>query len=255
VIAVFAGTQEGRELIEAFRELEVPIFASTATEYGRDLIEPYPKLHLHAGAMNHMEMESWLREVHAQIVVDATHPYAVDVSRNIKLACSALKVSLVRFERPALKLEGMEKCPDYQTCMKKLEKSKGRIFLTTGSNHLQDFVDHLDPNRLVVRVLPKSEVLKKCEGLGLKANQIIAMQGPFSKEMNRLILQKYKISHLVTKDTGRVGGFKEKIEAAFEEGIDVYCIEREEIRMENVRNSQLSLINWIKEEMKKGREK
>lgn len=255
MIAVFAGSQEGRELIARLEELDVPIYASTATEYGKDLIAPYPQLHLHAGAKNQLEMENWLREIQAEIVLDATHPYAVEVSKNIQLACNSLDLLQVRFERPLLKVEGANRFPDYEACIEKLQASKGRILLTTGSNHLQDFVQHLDPDRLIVRVLPKSEVLKKCEGLGLKAWQVIAMQGPFSKAMNRAILQDYQICHLVTKETGRVGGQKEKIEAAIELGLDVYCIEREKTKIEKAWNSQVALINWIKKEVKKGREK
>ena len=255
MIAVFAGTQEGRELIERFKELHVPVYASTATDYGNELILPYSKLHLRAGAMNSEEMKDWLKAAKARFVVDATHPYAVEVSKNIKIACQDLLLPLVRFERPELAIWGLEKFPDYQTCIDALQTTRGRILLTTGSNHLHEFADKLDATRLVVRVLPKSDVLKRCEALGLKAHQVIAMQGPFSKAMNRAILEDYQIETLVTKDTGQVGGLMEKSEAAKEMNINVYCIQREEIPEKNVWRSQTSLVRWIKKEIMKGRRK
>lgn len=255
LIAVFAGTQEGRELIERFKELHVPVYASTATDYGSELILPYSDLHVRAGAMNANQMQDWLKAAKVKFVVDATHPYAEEVSANIRIACKALALPMARFERPELEVRGMEKFPDYKACIATLQKTTGRILLTTGSNHLHDFAEKLDVTRLVVRVLPKSEVLKKCEALGLKANQVIAMQGPFSKAMNRSILEDYQIKTLVTKETGRVGGLMEKTEAAREMNIKVYCIQREETLSENVWRSQICLVKWIKEEMMKGRRK
>lgn len=255
MIGVFAGTQEGRELIERFKKLRVPVYASTATDYGSELIPPFTNLHLRAGAMNPDQMQDWLKAAKVRVVVDATHPYAVEVSENIKIACKALDLPLARFERPELAVRGMEEFPDYQACIEELQMTTGKILLTTGSNHLHEFAEKLDVTRLVVRVLPKSEVLKKCEALGLRANQVIAMQGPFSKAMNRAILEDYQIKTLVTKETGRVGGLLEKTEAAREMNIKVYCIQREEAPGEDVWRSQTCLVKWIEEELMKGRRK
>ena len=60
---------------------------------------------------------------------------------------------------------------------------------------------------------------------GIKGRQILALQGPFSTEMNAAILKQYDIRHMVTKNSGRTGGYQEKLEAAKMLGIPVYVIQ------------------------------
>ena len=79
-------------------------------------------------------------------------------------------------------------------------------------------------DRLFVRVLPGLESLSLCEKNGICGKQIIAMQGPFSLEMNRALIRQFDIKYLVTKESGRTGGFLEKIKAAEAEGITACVI-------------------------------
>ena len=103
---------------------------------------------------------------------------------------------------------------DIDEAIRILENNQ-RIFLTTGSKTLDRFTELLDRGKhLIVRVLPKSEILKKCEGIGLSPENIIAMKGPFSSEMNYQMFKDYKADVVVTKDSGIIGGVPEKIEAA-----------------------------------------
>ena len=99
------------------------------------------------------------------------------------------------------------------------------MLFTTGSNNLPDW--QLVPlNRQVIRVLPTSRVLEKCESLGYSPGQIIAEQGPFSTEQNLLTFNKYEICALVTKDSGKIGGTPEKLEAAREADVQVFYLKR-----------------------------
>lgn len=68
--------------------------------------------------------------------------------------------------------------------------------------------------RLFVRVLPGTESIEICHKNGILGRQIIAMQGPFSEEMNLALLHQYQIRYMVTKESGASGGFSEKISAA-----------------------------------------
>ena len=102
MIAVFAGTQEGREILERLKALNLPIFGSTATPYGSELIKDYENLHLNASPMNQHGMEEWLRENHIRVVIDATHPYAHEVTANIAKTCQKLHLPLARFQRARL---------------------------------------------------------------------------------------------------------------------------------------------------------
>ena len=68
--------------------------------------------------------------------------------------------------------------------------------------------------RIVLRILPLESSLQIALKLGYKPAHIICMQGPFSKELNVAMLKKYGSKFMVTKDSGAVGGFDEKVEAA-----------------------------------------
>lgn len=96
-----------------------------------------------------------------------------------------------------------------------LSEKEGNIFLTTGSKELvlwQGLPGHLE--RIFARVLPVEASVHICRELGYSGRHIIAMQGPFSAEMNYIQLKEFQCSYMVTKDGGDTGGFKEKMQAA-----------------------------------------
>jgi precorrin-6A/cobalt-precorrin-6A reductase len=80
--------------------------------------------------------------------------------------------------------------------------------------------------RVVVRVLPDHQVIEKVRSMGVAPKDIVAMQGPFSKEMNRITFKMYNASVIVTKDSGRAGGTDTKIAAALQLKIPVVLIKR-----------------------------
>ncbi|NTW73188.1 MAG: precorrin-6A/cobalt-precorrin-6A reductase, partial [Eubacteriaceae bacterium] len=71
-----------------------------------------------------------------------------------------------------------------------------------------------------------SSVLKKCEDLGFSPGNILALQGPFSEELNQAMYQEYQIKYMVTKDSGSIGGVREKILPALKMGIQVLILKR-----------------------------
>ena len=80
--------------------------------------------------------------------------------------------------------------------------------------------------RLYPRVLPDEEVIAQVRALGVPRSHIIAMQGPFSRELNIAMLRQSGAAWLVTKESGAVGGQDDKIEAALEAGAVPVVIER-----------------------------
>ena len=106
------------------------------------------------------------------------------------------------------------------------EVQRAIFWLTTGSKELAVYcASGRLKDRLHVRILPGRESLELCMEQGIKGRQILALQGPFSTEMNAAILRQYDIRHMVTKNSGRAGGCQEKLEAAKMLGIPVYVIE------------------------------
>ena len=96
-----------------------------------------------------------------------------------------------------------------------MEGTEGNVLLTTGSKELKVFTEIPSyRDRLYARVLSLPSVVETCSEYGFEGKHLIAMQGPFSREMNEAMLRQYQCSYLVTKDSGKAGGFEEKIQAA-----------------------------------------
>ena len=87
-ILLFAGTTEGRNLAEFLEKNQIPTEVCVATQYGETLLEEGKYLHVHAGRLDETEMEQQIQKQQITLVIDATHPYAVIVSQNIRRACS-----------------------------------------------------------------------------------------------------------------------------------------------------------------------
>ena len=106
-------------------------------------------------------------------------------------------------------------------------RSEENILLATGAKELAAFAP-LDSARLYPRVLPTPEGIAACEAAGIPHRNIIAMQGPFSCQLNKALIEQFHIRYLVTKDGGAAGGFAEKAEAAAETGVQLVVLRRPE---------------------------
>lgn len=219
-ICVFAGTTEGRELVEFLSAQRVRITACVATDYGETLLTPAANLTISTGRMTAQEMETLFRREQFDLVIDATHPYASVVTENIVAACAAVEVEYLRLLRTGAALpEGAVFVRDIEEAVAYLDGVQGNILLTTGSKELHRFASLRDfGERVYARVLPMEESLQLCRSAGVKNAHILAMQGPFSREMNLAMLCAVNAGYLVTKDSGTTGGFEEKILAAHEAG-------------------------------------
>lgn len=225
---VFAGTTEGYALCEFLAENRVSVYACAATEYGGSLLQENEFLHVSAGRLKTEDMEELFRKENPEIVLDATHPYAAEVTKNIRTACESAGVLYQRILRPegeknseAIYVESTEEAAAF------LSGTEGNIFLTTGSKELAKFTGIPDyKERLFARVLSIPSVIRSCAELGIEGKHLIGMQGPFSAEINEAMLRQFQCSYLVTKDTGLAGGFPEKMEACQRCGVTPVIIGR-----------------------------
>lgn len=212
---VFAGTTEGYAICNFLAENGVSVYACAATEYGGSLLKEKEFLHVSAGRLKTEDMEELFHKSAPEIVLDATHPYAAEVTKNIRKACENAGVRYQRVLRPegdksseAVYVESPEEAAEF------LSGTEGNIFLTTGSKELAKFTVIPDyKERIFARVLSVPSVIQSCAELGIEGKHLIGMQGPFSAEINEAMLRQFQCSYLVTKDTGLAGGFPEKIEA------------------------------------------
>jgi len=229
-ILVFAGTTEGREVTECLSRNGISCHVCVATEYGNQMLKPDDNVTVHSGRLDEEGMRSLYKEIGCSIVVDATHPYAKIVTDTIKASIEGTDISYIRLLRKNdATAEGSNifLYESIEACAASLMKTDGNILLTTGSKQLKEFTSNVSlRKRIIARVLPGIESINICYEAGLEGKQIIAMQGPFSKEMNEVTIKQYEIKHLVTKESGVTGGVDSKLAAAEELGIDVHIIKR-----------------------------
>lgn len=223
---IFGGTTEGRQLSHALADLGADVTVSVATEYGREEQGTHPSVKVLTGRRDTAQISVLLRS--ADICIDATHPYAKLATENIRTACQATETEYRRLLRPASKIVGGGVVVDSaEQAAQWLLKREGNILLTTGAKELHAFAG-LGGKRLYPRVLPLHTSITACEEAGVPHRNIIAMQGPFSLQLNQALLRQFDIRYLVTKDGGEIGGFAAKIHAAEQEGVQAVVISRPE---------------------------
>lgn len=215
-VLVFAGTTEGYEICRFLGKHGISVCALVATEYGTRSPGELPGVVLHAGRMDEGQMEAFIQEEKPELVLDATHPYAAEVTKNIQEACKNRNTEYVRILRAQGKHEDLAVYTEsIKDAVEYLKGTKGNILLTTGSKELLAFTDLPDyKERVYARVLSLPSVITACKEMGFEGKHLIGMQGPFSRELNEAMLRQFQCSFLVTKDTGTAGGFQEKIDAA-----------------------------------------
>ena len=219
-IILFGGTTEGRVLTQRLSGLGHDVTVSVATPVGAEGLEGAS---IRVGRLEGQAMTDLIRG-HG-LCIDAAHPYAQLVRENIRAACQKTGVPLRRVSRPKSEAAGCVEVETSREAADYLADTEGNILLTTGAKELSAF-RALDSARLYARVLPTHESLAACEAIGLPHRNILALWGPFSRELNAALLGQYAIRWLVTKDGGSAGGFPEKIQAARQTETKVLVIRR-----------------------------
>lgn len=223
-ILLFGGTSEGRELAEWFHGEGYDLTLCVATDYGAALAPQ--GVRTLTGRLDRAGMRRLFRENSFTCAVDATHPYAVEVTGNLRQAAQDAGIPCYRLLRDAGPAGDWLSAADMAAAAELAKSLTGTILLTTGSKELAAFAEPGLRERCYPRVLPSLDSLGHCLELGFPPAQILCMQGPFSRELNAALIRQYGIRVLVTKASGSAGGFGDKMEAAREAGCDRIVVER-----------------------------
>lgn len=227
-LCIFAGTTEGRELSERLSAQPVELTVCVATGYGQSLLPAREGVRILTGRLDQEEMEGLLLRERFDLVIDATHPYAQRATESILAACRAADTEYLRLLRDGSKpVADAVYVPDAAAAAAFLEQTEGAVLLTNGSKELPQFASLTGfAQRVYARVLPAEASLLACRAAGLPPSHVIAMQGPFSEELNLAMLRAVSASWLVTKDGGGPGGFDAKAAAARRAGAGLVVIGR-----------------------------
>jgi precorrin-6A/cobalt-precorrin-6A reductase len=230
-ILLLSGTSEGPPLARALLAAGFCVRATvTRDEARQNLFGPLLRdVLVEARGFTEESLTGFLAQREADLVLDATHPFAVRITRLAHAVCSRLGVPYVRFERPDWEpplgtrlvgsfAEAAELLPSLGVC----------ALLTIGAKQLKHFAPLQGRLHLMARILPSVLSLQQALAAGFTPDRLLCLRPPFSREFNRAILQEYQIEVLVTKASGREGGVEEKVRAAGDLGLEVVMIRRPE---------------------------
>lgn len=250
MILVLAGTQDGRELVDQLLHAGHPVMASVISEYGKNLL-PSENLLINQHPLDSMELGRLVQKKQIDTIVDASHPYAVNVSKNAMQVCEKLAIHYIRYERTSVILPDYDKiflAKNYQTAIEIASTFTGNIFLTTGSRMLHLFTNapELKKHTIIARVLPEAKIIEECNNLGFSPKNLIAIQGPFSHELNMELYKKYNAGVIISKNSGSVGGTDTKITAAMALNLPVIVIDRPNIEYKMLATNFDDVLSFIK---------
>lgn len=245
MIWLIGGTSDANNLGRMLLVNKYKVIMSVATKYGGDLAAETGVV-VTEGRLDAGEMSRLINKYQVTVIIDASHPFAGEVSENAMVTAVKHNVPYFRYERPVKHYEQATYVNDYDSAVNYLVTVEGNILLTTGSKNIRKFVV-LDNSRLYARVLSTSGSLLQCEMAGIQPDHIIATKGVSSVAFNMALFKEYHIRHLVTKDSGDEGGMNEKIEAAILSDVNVLVIKRPIINYPEVFSDYDSLLNRVKE--------
>lgn len=227
---LIGGTTESAELAKAIASLALPCTITVATKAAEALYPKMPRLRVLVGRLDASQLEQFLQEQGIAAVLDASHPYAVEISRMAIRAAVDQKIPYLRFERLAVDT------PTYTSPVIALDSFKSllagdylhqqRVLLTVGYKALPLFHSWQDRSTLFARILPAVTSLEAAIAAGFTSDRIVAFRPPVTAELEKALWRHWDVSLVVTKASGVAGGEDVKRTVAAELGIPLVVIAR-----------------------------
>ena len=241
MILVFGGTTEGRKTVEVLEEGGSPYYYSTRSEGQK--IELVHGIHL-TGGMEVSEMIQCCREHDVRLIIDAAHPFAEELHRNLLFLAKHIQAPIIRYDRiyPSHD-QDLIWCKDYNDAIQQLETNGiERLLALTGVN-------------TIGRLRPYWERYENCwfRILNRRASHFVAKANRFPEERlvyyetddTKDLIGDLQPQAIITKESGLSGGFTEKVKAARQEGIKVFVVERPNYppHTPNLQNVHIETVN------------
>jgi precorrin-6A/cobalt-precorrin-6A reductase len=251
MIGLFLGTSEGKKILSLLNAFTEDIFISTATSYGGELLKDYKYKVLNTAPLDKVSLAKAFKENNISVIVDGSHPYATEITKTLMDLCTEHNLDYIRYERPSVinKFKNHKeviRVYGYEQLLEMAKDIKGTILNTTGSRNIKKLMDLGMENRIVHRVLPSIEVMKEYFSLGLCVEDIIAIKGPTSYDLNCSFIKEYDAKAIILKDSGVQGGTEEKLNAAIDLGITAFVIDRSNLTYQNSFHNEEELVEYIK---------
>ena len=221
MILAFGGTTEGRMAAKVLEESGAAYYYSTRSDtqdiqlvHGQHVI----------GAMEVPEMVAFCQEHGIRLIVDAAHPFAVNLHRNVIDLAGQIGVPVIRYDRiyPPHD-EDLVWCKDYEDAIRQLgAHGVHRLLALTGVNTIAKLRDYWWGHECWFRILNRDESLAGARKAGFPADHLVY----YEKDDTASLIERLRPQAIITKESGASGGFEEKVEAARQAGVKVFVVER-----------------------------
>lgn len=227
-IWLIGGTTESKDVANAIADLN-PVITVTTPEarnlYRDDLV-------VFVGVMDLEASKIFCRQHEITAIIDASHPFAVQVSQNTIAIAQELDIPYLRYDRENLAVTSHDnhlQLASFAELLKKDHLFNQRVLLTVGCKVLPMFKSWQERTVLYARILPKLASVKIALDSGFSSDRIIALRPPISPALEKALLQQWRISLIVTKASGKAGGENTKQQLAQELGIQLITIARPQV--------------------------
>ena len=237
-VLLLGGTTEASQLARALADTHVDAIFSYAGRTESPLAQPLPTRIGGFGGV--AGLLSWLQAQRITHVVDATHPFAAQMSGNAVQACIAAGVPLLAFERPGWQAQVGDRWQcvlDIAGAVAALPQMPARVFLAIGRQNLLPFA-RCGQHHYLLRLV------EAVPGVPLPNAQVVIARGPFTVDGDRALLQEHGITHIVAKNSGGAGAAA-KLEAARALGVPVIMISRPEVPERLIATTVAQVMQWL----------
>ena len=227
-IWLIGGTKDSAEIAKAIADAQISSIVTVTTTSAKNL---YPsKLPVRIGCFSRKQMEQFCLQEQIIAIVDASHPFATEVSQNAIAISQLHNIPYLRYEREDFQLSVNNLILDsFETLLNGDYLEGHRVLLTVGCKILPQFKCWHDRATLFARVLPKVDSLQIALDSGFMSDRIIAIRPPISSEFETMLWRQWQISLVITKASGKPGGEDVKRQVAKSLGIPLITIARPKI--------------------------
>ena len=224
---LIGGTKDSVLIADRISALPVSLIVTVATPEAIHLYDS--QINTFAGCMNQEDMTQFCIDHGIATIIDASHPFAVEVSQNAIATAANLAIPYLRYERDNCELsvsDSLIVLDSFEALLQGDYLLGKRVLLTVGCKVLPLFCSFHDKSTLFARVLPKLNSLQTALDAGFTSDRIIALRPPISSELEMALWQQWRISLVVTKASGKPGGEDIKQQVANKLGIPFIAIAR-----------------------------
>jgi len=222
LIWIIGGTAETKQLLN-YIEGKAAYIITVATYNGKEMLN-CPDVEVLP--LDEKGMVEFINEHCVHKVVDISHPYAFEVTRNAKNAARICNIPYIRYVRKKSACNFNYYFQSPEECAAFIKRINGTVFFTTGTKYIPIFEKVKKGNRFIYRVLPSVASLELCIRHNIKMEDVVCILGPVSKKLNEAMFKEFGVDYVVMKDSGLEGGTLEKMEACKNLGITPMVIGR-----------------------------